>query len=193
MSWARLGRWSRATRRRTGRVRPYRAQPSFRLQTTLVARRESRDVELCGELAARVSQSEASRHQFTRRDGSNGLGSALLVAAARPCKRLGCCSSSELIELRKGLHTAQVHVRQSCHTSDSSLVAQARVTQAVCSQACQVALASPLCARRRCARTHRKDEKTTSTTTAAALLRRYASPGAARGHRRRLALPRQEG
>ena len=155
-----------------------------------VNRRSSAGSELM--LASRSQVRGVLGSVVTRREGSQSLGSALLWPP-RGLARLGCSSAqASYIDLRQGLHAAKVHAQQSYHTCSSSLVAQARVTQAVCSQACQVAPSKLLRARRRCARTHRNDEKTTSTTTAAALLRRYASPGAARGHRRRQSLPRQK-
>ena len=43
----------------------------------------------------------------TRREGSNSLGTAPLWWP-RALAKLGCCSSSELLNLRKGLHTAKV-------------------------------------------------------------------------------------
>ena len=52
----------------------------------------------------------------TRREGSNSLGTASLVAAARPCKGLGAAGSSELIE-----SCAKGCTRQKCMRSSRTI------------------------------------------------------------------------
>ena len=191
LSWARLGRWSRATRRRTGRVRPYRAQPwcvkASRPWRSVLS--ESRG-ELEPEMAASRSQSKASRDLSSSRVEWLCRGLAPLCwPPQRSCKAAAVASywtSARAAHGKPACAAVVPKVVVICSATASC------VTQAVCSQACQVALASrsahAAAARARIARMKRRR--------AARLLLLCCavthSPGAARGHRRRLALPRQK-
>ena len=123
-----------------------------------------------------ASSSKSGRIGVARREGV--AGTAALVARALAKRR--CCSSSELLNCAKGC------TRQKCCAAVVSIVvvicsaSANRVTQAVCSQACQVAQQAAV--RTPPLRARIADEKTTSTTTAAAGVRK---PRTARGHRRR--------
>ena len=110
-SWARLGRWSRATRRRTGRVRPCRAQPSLQTADNASSRaRESSPSSAASWVMAASSPKSGISSQdrsVSRVELRDGEGTAPLWWP-RALAKLGCCSSSELLNLRKGLHTAKV-------------------------------------------------------------------------------------